>query len=236
MLLLPERRRGHEFLDLPDVPPGLASRSLADVARSNTLFGGARAILVELDPILAAAPGAALTLLDVGTGAADIPPRAVRLARRHGVRLTTIGVDDTEELARAARDRLDLSVLGDGFSLPLADRSVDVVTCSQVLHHFDFDGVARLCAEMARVARRAVVVGDLRRSWLAAGGFWAASFPLGFHPVSRHDGVLSVLRGFTPAELRDTIHRATGVVPVVTRRLGWRVTATWRPASTPPLA
>ena len=82
---------------------------------------------------------------------------------------------------------------------------------------------------MNRVARVAVIISDLRRSWIAAAAFWLVSFPLRFHRVTRHDGTVSVLRGFTPAELRDIVRSATGVVPRVRRRLGYRLTARWSP-------
>ena len=48
-------------------------------------------------------------------------------------------------------------------------------------------------------------------------------------PVTRHDGVVSVFRGFTAAELRTAVQRATGMSPRVDRRLGFRLTATWTP-------
>jgi SAM-dependent methyltransferase len=124
-------------------------------------------------------------------------------------------------------------VCADAFRLPLRDRSVDVVTCSQLLHHFTEPDGARLLAELSRVARARVIVSDLRRSWLAAAGFWLASWPLGFHPGSRHDGVVSVLRGFTADELRAQVRAACGAAPRVRRRLGWRVTAAWTPAPLP---
>ena len=87
---------------------------------------------------------------------------------------------------------------------------------------------------MNRVARRAVVVSDLRRSWLAAGGFWLASRALRFHPVTRHDGVLSVLRGFTVPELGALVRASVGRTAAVRRRLGWRVVAAWSPAAGSP--
>jgi hypothetical protein len=99
--------------------------------------------------------------------------------------------------------------------------------CSQLLHHFENAEADRLLREMNRVARRAVIVSDLRRSWIAAAGFWLVSFPLRFHRVTRHDGVLSVLRGFTAQELQRLVTTATGVTPVVAHRLGWRLTASW---------
>ena len=231
-LLTPPRRRGVEILDQPGVEPALVTRSLADVALANALFGGARAVLAELAAVLPLLPPAA-TLLDVGTGAGDIPERARRLAARRGVALATVGLDSAEALAAAYRGRVGHVACGDARALPFATRSVDVVVCSQLLHHFTEAEAPALIRELHRVARVRVIVSDLRRSWLAAAGLWVASYPLGFHPVSRHDGVVSVMRGFTAAELTAAVHQAVGVRPAVRRRLGWRLTASWAPAPPP---
>jgi len=228
--LTPTRRRGVERLDVPGVPGPVVKRSLADVSRANALFGGTRAVLAELRPLLAAARGRSLTLLDVGTGAADIPLAARRSAFKRGVDLTVIGADSSIPLAIHAARLVNCSLAANALALPFADRSIDVVICSQLLHHFTEREIASVLRELHRVARVRVIVSDLRRSWVAAAGIWLASFPLRFHPISRHDGVLSVLRGFTAAELSAHIVRATGTAPAVNRRLGWRVTASWTPA------
>ena len=227
-MFVPPRRRGFEYLDLPGVEPGLAERSIGDVTVANRLFGGTRAVLAELEAVLPTL-GPSATLLDVGTGLGDIPARAARAAAGAGVQLRTVGLDAAEELARASRRAGAWSVCGDALQLPFATRSVDVVTCSQLLHHFTEADGARLVAELDRVARRRVIVSDLRRSYLAAAGFWAASWPLGFHRVTRHDGVVSVMRGFTVRELSALVGGAVGRAPSVRRRLGWRVTASWEP-------
>jgi SAM-dependent methyltransferase len=226
--LTPRRRRGVERLDEPGVDPAVRLRSLRDVARSNALFGGRRAVLGELERALREC-GPRASLLDVGAGLGDVAEGALRLARRRGVALAAVALDLAEELARAARDRTGAAVRGDALRLPFADRSVDVVVCSQLLHHFTDAEGRLLVAELDRVARRRVIVGDLRRSWLAAAGFWLASWPLRFHPVTRHDGVLSVLRGFTTRELRDLVRGGARTEPAVRRRLGWRLVASWAP-------
>jgi len=230
--LAPARRRGIELLDDPSTDTALATRSLQDVARSNRWFGGANAVIAELVPVLAAARGrsAPLTLLDVGTGAGDIPELARRIADRGGVHLLTMGLEVTPALAAASRPRSGDAIAGDALALPFADRSVDIVTCSQVLHHFEAADGARLLAELNRVARVRVIVADIRRAWAAAAGFWVGSWALGFHPVSRHDGVVSVLRGFRAAELSAAVVAATGCLPSVRNRRGFRVTASWTPA------
>jgi len=224
----PERGRRAEILDAPDADPGLACRSLRDVAVANRLFGGTRAVLAELAPVWRLLPSRA-TLLDVGTGVGDIPARARVAAARHGIALDIVGLESTPALAADSRAHAPLAVCGDARALPFADRSVDIVTCSQVLHHF-FDGDAQqIIVELNRVARTRVIVSDLRRSRIAATGIWLASFLLAFHPVSRHDGVVSVMRGFRVDELRELVQATVGAVPLVRYRIGARITASWRP-------
>jgi SAM-dependent methyltransferase len=227
-ILTPPKIRGFEILDGPGVDPEIVTRSLADVVRANALFGGASAAIDELKGTLKSLPREA-TLLDVGTGLADIPCRARKVARENGIELTTIGVDLALPLARANRSVLDLSVCATAFRLPFADHSIDVVMASQVLHHFAGNDALCFLREMNRVARVRVIVSDLKRSWVAAAGLWLLSFPLRFHAVSRHDGVVSVMRGFTREELAGTVTEAVARRPVVHRRRGFRLTTSWDP-------
>jgi SAM-dependent methyltransferase len=225
--LTPARRRGVEWLD-EDRDPGLQRRSHRDIALANRLFGGARAVESELAPWLRTA-GDALTLRDVGTGTGDIPERLRLRAAARDVRVDVYGLDDRAELVKARRVWPTAGICGDALNLPFASRAFDLVIASQVLHHFTAHDALQLIREMHRVARRRVVIADLRRSWVAVAGLWLVSFPLGFHQVSRHDGVVSILRGFEVSELRALVRDAIGIVPEVRRRLGWRVTASWSP-------
>ena len=229
-MLTPARRRGVEILDDPNVDPEIRERSIGDVTRSNRLLGGLRAARLGVrDATREFRDGA--TLLDIGSGLADIPADASRDARARGLALTTIAVDEALSLLVASRARVSEAVCANALALPFRDDSIDVVMCSQVLHHFEQANAERLVAEMNRVARRGALVSDLRRSWLAAIGFWIVSFILRFHPVTRHDGVVSVLRGFTGRELSKLIRSVTGATPVVRHRLGFRLTAHWRPGA-----
>jgi SAM-dependent methyltransferase len=232
-MLTPARARGHEMLDAPDADPALALRSLRDVALANRLFGGRHAVLSALDALWRQPQRARdWTLLDIGTGLGDIPHAATQLAGKRGVTLRSIGLERIVPIAAAASARCHAVCCASAFALPFADHSIDVVTCSQVLHHFEGYEAQALLRECTRVARRAVIVGDLRRSWLAVAGIWSASFALGFHPVSRHDGALSVRRGFTRAELESLVYEATGCRATVRQTPGFRLSACWQPTPT----
>lgn len=227
-LLTPPRSAENELLDAPDVDPEIVKRSLADVARSNALFGGRSSAIREFRDVLSELPRCA-SLLDVGTGLGDIPRLAREVADENGIDLVTFGLDSAEELARASKSAVDFSICGHGLELPFPDKSVDVVMCSQVLHHFSHLGGVELLREMDRVARVRVIISDLRRSRIAAAGLWLASFPLRFHAVSRHDGVVSVMRGFTPEELVDTVREAVARPATARQHRLFRVTTSWAP-------
>lgn len=229
-LLTPPRIRGEEILDRGDIDPRVVTRSIGDVAKANALFGGVASVLAELEAAAHSLPANA-SLLDVATGVGDIPAAATAALSKRGITLITFGLDSSEPLAIVSSKRLDAAVCAHAPELPFASKSVDVVMCSQFLHHLLPDDAATLIREMNRVARLLVVVSDLRRSWLAAAGLWIASFPLRFHPISRHDGVVSVLRGFTRNELKQMIAGAIGFEPRTARRPGFRVTASWTPTA-----
>src|ERR1043166_2177996 len=121
-MLTPERRRGVEILDDPAVDPSIRARSMQDVARSNRLFGGLRAPVIELRAVTAALAEHA-TLLDVGTGTADIAEHVRATARAAGAPLRTIGVDAAPSLLAAAQARVDDAVCASALALPFRDHS-----------------------------------------------------------------------------------------------------------------
>jgi len=81
-------------------------------------------------------------------------------------------------------------------------------------------------ATFGALARRAVILADLRRSRVAMAALWLVSYPLGFGNVTRHDGIVSLQRGYTSGELNEMLI-AAGAPPVARRRPGFRIVAAW---------
>src|SRR5262245_42981834 len=98
----PRAEAAREHLD-GDVPLAARAERLADVARLNAVFGGRRLTLRAVRRLVAALPrGRALTVLDVGTGSADVPRAIVRWARRAGRAVRVLAIDhDADTLAIA---------------------------------------------------------------------------------------------------------------------------------------
>jgi ubiquinone/menaquinone biosynthesis C-methylase UbiE len=218
-----------ELLDGPlDDLSALAS-NLRDFRRINRWLGGASLSEPAIDAV--AAHRQELTLLDVGTGGADIPVALLERAAGRGRRWSVVAIDSRPEvLATAVRVRpavattpgLELHV-GDGRSLPYPDRSFDVAHASLVLHHLtpvEADGLLR---EMARVARLGIVVNDLERGRLGWLGAWLMGHLLTGSRFTRHDAPLSVARSYRAAEMVDLMNTAgLRAVRVVRGALGQR--------------
>ena len=221
---------GRELLDDPRADPAAVRAQLADIARLNRLFGGTHAVVAALEPILRRASGRhRWTLLDVGTGCGDIPRALAAAARRYGIELRTIGLERIPEAARLAGAAGLGAVIGDGNALPFRPHSVDIVLASQVLHHLPRATAVRWIASLDALARRAVIVADLRRARWAMAGVWLAAAALGMNPSTRKDAVLSLRRGYKKEEL-EQLCAAAGVPACVTSSRWARLVAVWEPS------
>ncbi len=227
---------GTELLDDPRSDPVLVGRELRDIARLNALFGGTRAVVRELKSFferrraMGNRKRETWTLLDVGTGSGDIALAARAAARQLDIDLKAIGLELNPTAARIASAAGVPTIVADGSALPLGPHSVDVVVASQVLHHLSRPVAVRWIATLDRIARRAVVLADLRRSRVAMAGVWAASVGLAMSGVTRHDAVVSLKRGYTKTEF-DEMLRQAGVRTVARYRPGARIVAAWSPST-----
>jgi SAM-dependent methyltransferase len=223
---------GVELLDDPAADPAAVTETLRNIARSNRWFGGTAAVLHGCRRLLAdVAPGTSLSLLDLGTGAGDLPRAAVRWAARRGIRLVPVGLERSRVAAGVASAAGIPCAVGCAGAPPVGEKGVDLVLLSQVLHHLAPSSVIRLLASCDRLARRGVVVADLRRGRFGPVAFWVGARALRFDAMTRVDGMTSIRRGYTPAELRGLL-AAAGVQAMIERRPGYRLVASWRTSPT----
>ena len=216
---------GAELLDDPAADPATVRASLLHIARANRWFGGRAAVIWGIRRALRGVPaGSHLSLLDIGTGAGDLPRAAMRWARRHGHELEIFGLERSPVAAALAQANGVATVLADAGALPVRPGSVDIVLLSQVAHHLAPASAATLFRSCHGIARRALVVADLRRSRVASAAFAVGARALRFDTVTRADGHTSIRRGYTPKELAALLPPEAEVV----RRPGWRLVAVWR--------
>jgi SAM-dependent methyltransferase len=220
---------GTELLDRPDADPEVVAESLRNIARANRWFGGTAAVQHGLARTLKQVPaGNTLSLLDLGTGLGDLPRAAVRWGAARGIRIQPIGLELNRSAAALSRASGLPTAVACAGAPPIEDKGVDIVLVSQVAHHLTHPSVVHLLRICDRLARRAVILADLRRHPLAPPVFWCGARLLQFDPVTVSDGMTSLRRGFTPLELQGLLAEA-GIAGRVDRRPGFRLVVTWVP-------
>jgi 2-polyprenyl-3-methyl-5-hydroxy-6-metoxy-1,4-benzoquinol methylase len=209
MTLLPERRSGKELLDIlseqRDFPE--FAQSMAEIRAVNRFLGGKSSILKNLDELVGTGDRGPLRVLDVATGSADIPVAIAWWARRKGIDVKITAVDINPNVIRVAAGHVEgypeiTLVRADGFELPFKAGSFDIVTCSLTLHHFTEEDTVKFLGYIAGHAGKGCIIGDLRRSWIAYFLFYIITVFFLRNRYTRHDGLLSILKSYTPDELR----------------------------------
>jgi SAM-dependent methyltransferase len=209
LLALGARTDAAELLESGTLTTSEVEANLADLARMNRLPGGTGASIRAIERLMGT--GTSARILDVGTGAGDMP---IAFARRGW---QTVAADVNPDVLAVARARLarvasveviDAHVL----ALPLDDGAVDVAHSSLLIHHLTPDEVVAALREMRRVAHRGVVVNDLRRGPFPLAATWVTVMAFGRSHVTRADGMASARRSYTMPEL-DEMLAAAGLTP-----------------------
>jgi 2-polyprenyl-3-methyl-5-hydroxy-6-metoxy-1,4-benzoquinol methylase len=212
-----------ERLDGP-LPPAALGATLDDLDFLNAWFGGYALTLSRIRRAAAALPrGRRLVVVDVGGGRGDFAVTVVRWARRRRQPVRVLVIDaDPAALAAARRRTAGYAeialVQADATALPLRGDAADVAVAALTLHHLDDDAAVGCLAEMGAASALAVV-NDLLRTRLSLALVWLTTRVLRLHPVSRHDGPLSVRRAYSADELARLAEKAG--VRVRIRRYPW---------------
>lgn len=206
---MPARVVTGEKMDDPAVDPAELRRALAYIRAVNRWLGGSRGLLMHLRRWSASwQRGKPVTLLDIGTGSADIPARAVAWAASRGFELRVTAVDNHDSTLAEARRRLQGVP---GVELVRADAreldrlfqpgAFDHAHAGLFLHHLSTPDATAVLGLMGRLARRGVVWNDLVRArWALA----AVNLILIGQPrIVVHDARASVRAGFTRGEALD---------------------------------
>ncbi|MBI4427637.1 MAG: methyltransferase domain-containing protein [Ignavibacteriales bacterium] len=211
-LFVPNRRFDRakpEMIDGDDNDPVLLEQDLSNLRTINRFFGGLSAMRDALPRFLERVPPSRTAeILDLATGSADHPVEIVGLARKMKRLVRIVAVDRNPQILEIARKYTEgyseiSLVRKDLRHLDFGDKSFDIVLCSLAIHHFSNEDAVAILREMHRLSRVGFMVNDLERSWIGAWTAWLYTHATTRNPLTLNDSCLSVLRAFTPDELRD---------------------------------
>jgi 2-polyprenyl-3-methyl-5-hydroxy-6-metoxy-1,4-benzoquinol methylase len=209
-----------ERMDDPDGDVDALERSYAHFRLVNLIVSNPRAVYRRwIRPTLSATR--TRRVLDIGTGGADVPRALLRWAAADGLRLEVTAIDpDSRALDWALRQPAQPGLVlrrVTSDELARAGERFDLVMSNHVLHHADARQLGALLADSEQLVVEGgiAVHGDIERSRLGYLGFALGTLPFERNILAgsfiRADGLVSVRRSFTAAEL------AAALPP------GWRV-------------
>jgi 2-polyprenyl-3-methyl-5-hydroxy-6-metoxy-1,4-benzoquinol methylase len=223
-------------MDEPGLDAELHHGALRGLGRINFWSGSAGTVWPALHELARKSPGRPVRVLDVATGAGDVPIRLWHRARAAGVGLDISGCDVSPTAVRFAQRQAEVRKADVHFftwnalvdSLP---SGYDAVISSLFLHHLDEEQAVGFLRGMAAAARRCVLVNDLvrgRAGYLLA---WLGTRIFSRSHVVHVDGPRSVAAAFTPAEARQLAERAGLPAARVTSHWPCRFLLRWDAAS-----
>jgi len=205
--MLRQRHREPEEMDDPAIATDRLHGALAGLKRLNIASASARIVWPPIKR-LARQTKERVRVLDIATGAGDIPIALSRRAKRAGLNLEIHGIDISPRSIDFARRQAEAAGASITFDCrnALADelpRDFDVVMCSLFLHHLSDDDALLLLRRMAAATRCLGLVSDLRRCRYGLFLAYTASRLLSRSSVVHVDAVRSVRAAFTKSELQQ---------------------------------
>jgi len=181
--------------------------ALDKIARINQLLGGNKVTLKGFKQLIdKQEKEREITILDVGCGNGDMLRFLAGYANSNQLSFKLTGVDANAFTIGYARklsaNYANISYrCSDIFEELKQDQTYDVILCTLTLHHFKNPELLQLMEKFKNKANMGIVVNDLHRSAAAYYLFSAICFVFRLNKMSRDDGLISILRGFTKGEL-----------------------------------
>ena len=219
-------------MDQPDLDAKAHAGALRGLERLNRWSGVLRILWPPVSRQLQKNRGRPLRLLDIASGAGDLPSMLWCKARRAGHSLDVEGWDISthavEYALRRARERGSEVKFTQVDALAAEpDTKFDIVVASLFLHHLSPELAIELLRRMRSWAGSLVLVNDLRRSTAGLILAHVATRVLCASSVVRTDGPRSVEGAFTCREVKELAECAGMAEASVQPRWPFRLLLSW---------
>jgi len=202
-----------ERIDTGDYTPEEYDRFLKDIRLVNRFAGDNHALKKTLLREIEQANLRQFSVLDIGAGSGELLRVAAKFARKQNRKANLCGLElnarSADAILEESKDFSEIrAIRGDALRLPFADKSFDYAICSLFIHHFTDENIIEVLREMSRVSRRKIFVIDLHRHKMAYLFYRIFCAAFRISPLVVEDGSLSILRSFSPDELKLLAEKA----------------------------
>jgi SAM-dependent methyltransferase len=202
--------------------------NLNEMWQINQTFAGLRSLTGALIPDLLRKTQP-VRIVDLGTGSGKLAQYLTEWAQQYTLEICVYPLDLSARHLSIAQETIHAipnihPLQANVLELPFAPHSIDYFVSSLFLHHFHPDALITLLRETYRLARRGIIMNDLVRGFLPQIAFRLVQPILARHYLTRHDGLISIKRAYTPPELLALAHAAGLTQAHIVCHFPWRMT------------
>ncbi|KJJ38069.1 hypothetical protein MB09_10555 [Aequorivita vladivostokensis] len=219
-----KRSEQSEIMDSMDFQGKEMERLLNDLKTVNKWLGGNRITVKGMDYLLRNHPkDRKLTILDIGCGDGELLRKCADYGKRNNFHFECIGIDFNSNILEYAKTQSKnyaniefrkVDVFLEENLIP----NCDIAVCTLFLHHFNNKQIEELLMNLVPKVTIGIVINDLHRNRNAFQLFKIVSTFFLKTETARHDGLVSIARGFK----KDELNNISIKIPNQKSEINWR--------------
>lgn len=213
-----------EIMDDLDFQGEEMKNLLGDLKYVNKWLGGNTVTLDGIEKLLRGnSKKEPITILDIGCGDGQLLRNCAKYAENNGLKLKCIGLDFNKNILEYAENQSKdfpnikfqkVDVFLEEELIP----NCDIAVCTLFLHHFSNEKIEELLKILLKKSNNGLVINDLQRSRIAFNLFKIVSNLFLKTDTAKHDGLVSIARGFK----KDELEHISKKIPNQKSEIHWR--------------
>ena len=213
-----------EIMDDLDFQGKEMKNVLGDLKKVNKCLGGNSITLNGIEKLLSGFnKNDTITVLDIGCGDGEMLRKCAEYAKKNNLKFEGFGIDFNENILEYAENQSrnfpnlkfqKVDVFLEEELIP----NCDIAICTLFLHHFNNKKIETLLKVLLRKVNKGIVINDLQRSKSAFELFKLISKLFLKTKTAKHDGLVSIARGFKKNELENISQK----IPNQQSEIHWR--------------
>ena len=213
-----------EIMDDLDFQGEEMKNLLGDLKYVNKWLGGNKVTLDGIEKLLRGnSKKEPITILDIGCGDGQLLRNCAKYAENNNLKLKCIGLDFNKNILEYAENQSKdfpnikfqkVDVFLEEELIP----NCDIAVCTLFLHHFSNEKIEELLKILLKKSNNGLVINDLQRSRIAFNLFKIVSNLFLKTDTAKHDGLVSIARGFK----KDELEHISKKIPNQKSEIHWR--------------
>ncbi len=198
-----------EIMDDLDFQGKEMKNLLGDLKTVNKWLGGNSISIDGIEKLLSGhSKKDSVVILDIGCGDGELLRKCADYGKKNNYNFECIGIDFNQNILEFAKKKScnypnikfkKIDVFLEEELIP----NCDIALCTLFMHHFNNENIEALLRILLNKSKKGLVINDLQRSLVAFSLFKVVSELFLKTKTAKHDGLVSIARGFKKHELEE---------------------------------